>query len=142
MISKWFNELSNTEIYEILKARATIFVKEQNITYVDEDDVDYDSLHIFRIEDGRVIAYLRAYREDDDTVKVGRVLTIEHGKGIGTELMMFAIEEIPKKLPCKQISMDAQKHAINFYERLGFSVTSEEYLEEGIIHVDMSLKIS
>ena len=37
--------------------------------------------------------------------------------------------------------MDAQKHAVSFYESLGFVVTSDEYIEEGIVHVDMSLSI-
>ena len=35
--------------------------------------------------------------------------------------------------------MDAQKHAVPFYEKFGFLVISDEYLEEGIPHVDMCL---
>ena len=37
-ISKQFDELTNRELYEILKSRAEIFVVEQNINYVDMDD--------------------------------------------------------------------------------------------------------
>ena len=40
---KNFDELTGKEIYEILKSRAEVFVKEQKISYVDEDDVDYKS---------------------------------------------------------------------------------------------------
>ena len=83
-IIKEFDELSAKELYEILKSRAEIFVKEQNITYVDEDDVDYRSLHVFGMEGDRVCAYLRAYQESSDWVRIGRVLTRMHGKGIGT----------------------------------------------------------
>lgn len=165
---KTFDELSAREIYEILKSRAEIFVKDQNITYVDEDNVDYRSLHVFGIENGRVAAYLRAYEDDGAVdegcsnggsdncsepagatasagtryvIKIGRVLSLKHGSGIGTALMKYALREIPKRVPCNQIIMDAQKHAVHFYERLGFSVTSDEYLEEGIIHVDMSIDL-
>ncbi|MCR5676157.1 MAG: GNAT family N-acetyltransferase [Lachnospiraceae bacterium] len=141
-IDKTFEELTSRELYEILKSRAEVFVKEQNISYVDEDDVDYRSLHIFLMDDGRVVAYLRAYQDADGTIKIGRVLTLVHGRGLGTELMKHAIKTISEKMDCKIIRMDAQKRAVEFYRRLGFSVDSEEYLEEGIPHVDMSLKIS
>jgi ElaA protein len=46
IISKYFDELTTKELYEILKARAEIFVVEQNCVYQDLDDVDYRSLHI------------------------------------------------------------------------------------------------
>lgn len=48
--------MSNSkELYEILKAGAEIFIMEHNIQYRDIDDVDYESLHCFFIEDNRVI---------------------------------------------------------------------------------------
>ncbi len=139
LCSKTFDELTAAEIYEILKSRAEIFVKEQAISYVDPDDVDYQSLHVFGTENGRVVAYLRAFRAEADSVKIGRVLTLQHGKGLGRELMAYALSVIPEKMKCRKILMDAQKHAVPFYEKLGFTVTSEEYLEEGIVHVDMEM---
>ena len=141
-VTKTFEELTSRELYEILKSRAEVFVKEQNISYVDEDDVDYRSLHIFLMEDGRVTAYLRAYPDGEDAVKIGRVLTLIHGRGLGTELMKYAIKAISERLDCKIIRMDAQKQAVEFYKRLGFTVDSGEYLEAGIPHVDMSLEIA
>ena len=75
IISKYFDELTTKELYEILKARAEIFVVEQNCVYQDLDDLDYRSLHIFCEEDGEVTAYLRAFFKAPDTVQMGRVLT-------------------------------------------------------------------
>ena len=46
LVVKKFDELTTTELYEILKARA-VFVVEQNCVYQDLDDIDYDSLHVF-----------------------------------------------------------------------------------------------
>lgn len=37
--------------------------------------------------------------------------------------------------------MHVQKHAIGFYEKFGFRIVSDEFLEEGIIHVTMELEI-
>ena len=42
---------------------------------------------------------------------------------------MPAISELKAKTGCRKIIMDAQSHAISFYQRLGFTITSEEYLE-------------
>ena len=139
--AKFFDELTPGELHGILRARAQIFIAEQGMHYVDPDDVDFRSLHIFGVEDGRVVAYLRAFSVGTDAVKIGRVLTLTHGMGHGKSLMNYAIGTIPKKLPCKKLVMDAQTHALPFYEKLGFVVTSEEYLEEGVPHVDMCLKV-
>ena len=50
--AKFFNELSTLELYEILKSRSEIFVPEQKIDHIDEDNTDYDSLHCFFWENG------------------------------------------------------------------------------------------
>lgn len=139
--AKTFDELTTRELYEILRVRAEVFIKEQGINCVDPDTVDYSSIHIFSMRDGRVCAYLRAYSVDDMTIKVGRILAVPHCMGIGTELMHYVVKKIKEMTGCSKIVMDAQKHAVPFYEKLGFKVTSNEYLEEGIWHVDMKLDV-
>ena len=140
-IAKTFEELTTKEIYEILKARAAVFVVEQNIVYQDMDDKDYDSLHVFCEEDGRVTAYLRAFKVESDVVRMGRVLTLQHGQGLGGKLLNYGLEEIRRKFLPKVITIDSQCHAIGFYEKAGFRVCSEEFLEEGIMHVKMELEV-
>lgn len=141
MKSKFFSELSTRELYEILKIRSEIFVVEQNCVYQDMDDKDYDSLHIFFEDGGRVVAYLRAFAKDEDTVQMGRVLSLEHGKGLGGKLLKEGIEQIRKKQNPKKIYIEAQCYATGFYEREGFVVCSDEFLEDGIPHVQMILKL-
>lgn len=143
LISKRFNELTTTELYEILKARSEIFVIEQKIHYQDMDNVDYNSLHCFFMEDNKVIAYLRAFYQEDnkDIVKIGRVLTLKHGNGVGRNLMKQSLETIKEKMVCKKVCMNAQKHAVDFYKKFGFKTVSDEFLEEGIVHVVMELEL-
>ena len=61
LVSKYFEELTTVELYELLKVRSEIFVVEQNCVYQDLDNKDYQSLHVFYEEDGKVFAYLRAF---------------------------------------------------------------------------------
>jgi len=138
--AKKFNELTSRELYEILRSRAEIFVVEQSIKYVDMDGIDYDSLHCYIEDGGRVVAYLRAFYDDDGSVKVGRVLTLRHGRGTGRTLMEKSISAILEKLPTDLIYVNAQQHAVGFYERLGFVGVSDVFYEEKIPHIRMELK--
>lgn len=140
---KYFEELSTVELYKILKARAEIFVVEQNCVYQDLDDVDYRSLHIFYQSDQKVVAYLRAFPRMDDpnTVQMGRVLTLEHGTGLGGKLLKEGVRLVKEKMNAKKIFLEAQCYAVGFYEREGFTVCSDEFLEDGIPHVGMELEV-
>lgn len=141
LIVKHFDELSVSELYEILKSRSQIFVVEQKCTYQDIDDTDRRSLHIFYKDNESVVAYMRAFYAEDGVVRVGRVLTLEHGKGLGGKLLKNGIEAIKKEMKPDKIYIEAQTHAIGFYERVGFVIVSEEFLDVGIPHVGMELKI-
>ena len=140
LIAKNFDELSAAELYEILKSRAEVFLLEQNIICQDMDNADYNSLHCFFTEKGRVSAYLRAFPTEDDTVKIGRVLTLSHGRGTGKELMEKSLAVIKDKMNPKIITVDAQEQAIGFYEKSGFKVISDVFMEEGVPHAVMELK--
>lgn len=141
LIIKKFNELNNKEVYEILKARSNIFVIEQKILYLDMDDIDYKSYHMFYIKNKQVIAYLRAYYKTKNIIQFGRVLTIEHGKGIGKKLLQDSIKYVTENLDVKKIYIEAQSYAIRFYEKVGFVVTSKQFFEDGISHNKMELKL-
>ena len=138
--AKKFDELSTRELYEILKSRAEIFVVEQKIRYVDMDGIDYNSLHCYIEYGGRVAAYLRAFYDEDGSVKIGRVLTLAHGKGVGRVLMEKSLAAIREKLPTHLIYVNAQQHARGFYEKLGFVTVSDVFYEENIPHIRMELK--
>lgn len=138
---KFFDELNTRELYELLKSRAEIFVVEQNCVYQDLDDKDYESLHILFEEEGRVAAYLRAFRKDKDTIQVGRVLTLQHGIGLGGQLLSEGIRQIKSIFHPRHIYLEAQCYATGYYELEGFRICSEEFLEDGIPHVQMILDL-
>lgn len=138
-VSKTYEELTKRELYEILKSRAEVFVVDQKCIYQDIDDIDFISRHIFYQEDQKVLGYLRAFYKPDEenAVQVGRVLTLTHGTGLGGKLFTAAMDEIREKMPCRKIVLPAQSHAIGYYEKYGFHIISEEYIEDEIPHVWM-----
>lgn len=137
--AKLFNELLAREIYEIVRARQEIFLMEQRIVCRDFDGVDYDALHCFLWEEGKVVAYMRAFMDDDDEIRLGRFLTVRHGEGLGRRLMELSLPVVKASFNCDKISFHAQRHAEGFYKKLGFKTVSDVFLEEGIEHVTMIL---
>ena len=140
-IAKNFDGLLPIQLYEILKARSQIFIVEQNMHCQDIGGIDLKARHFYLEENGKILAYLRAFYYDKTTVRIGRVLSVTHGIGLGKKVMTEAIKDIKQNMKCKKICLDSQKHAIGFYEKLGFKVVSGEFLEEGVIHVKMELEI-
>ena len=141
-VIKHFNELSTTELYEILKTRAEIFVVEQDCVYQDLDDKDQDAIHVFCWNDaGRVAGCLRVFCKDHDeaagVAQIGRVVTLEHGKGIGGKMLHEGVMVAIEKLHARNIYLEAQEYAIGYYAKEGFEVVSEPFMEDGIPHVKM-----
>jgi ElaA protein len=138
---KRFEELTLEELYEILRLRVDVFVVEQDCPYPEIDGIDYDSIHVFSMENGRVTAYLRYY-ESDVCMRIGRVIAAERGKGHGKELMTKGIDLIRTTTDADRIVLGAQVVAMGFYESLGFRACSEPYDEDGIMHITMSLQLN
>lgn len=139
MVYKEFDELSGAEVYEILKARSAVFMIEQSIFYLDMDDVDYRSIHIYEQgEDGTVCSYLRLFSSDkgDSIARIGRVLTRDRGVGNGRKLLQAA-ERYAGEAGYKAIELDAQKQTVLFYQKCGYEIVSEEFIEAGIPHIKM-----
>ena len=140
LVVKHFNELSTSELYEILKTRFEVFVTEQECIYQDMDDKDQDAVHVFCWnEKGRVAGCLRVFIRDAENgiVQIGRVVTLEHGKGIGGQILHRGVEVAVERFKAKKIYLEAQVYAIGYYAKEGFEVVSDEFMEDGIPHVKM-----
>lgn len=139
---KSFENLLPEELYDIIKLRIRVFVNEQNCEpYDDLDDKDKKSYHVFTYDQGQVVGYCRilppgiSYEE----TSIGRVVVDKEYRRnkLGYEMMQQAIAFIENELKETAIKISAQKYVINFYKSLGFTVISEEYLEDNIPHMKM-----
>ena len=145
IIIKHFNELTNDELYEILRAREAVFVVEKNCPYFDIDGKDKYSYHIFiKRDDGSVAACLRVFMKEDEvnTAQIGRVVTTERGCGLGGRILHAGTVFAREELKADGIYLEAQCYAIGYYAKEGFEVISGEFLEDGIPHVKMFLELN
>lgn len=139
--TKPFEQLSARELHDLLKLRIDVFVVEQHCPYPELDGRDLEALHLLgHAADGGLIACARILPPSDDGMpRIGRVAVHEahRAKGIAHALMRFALEEIEQRYGSKRSKLSAQSHLQAFYAKHGYSAVSDEYLEDGIPHVDM-----
>lgn len=136
---KTFEELTNRELYEILRLRCAVFVVEQQCIYEDVDGIDPISLHLGYQAD-HLLAYARIILDElKPYTRIGRVLVAEQarGRGLGKQLMLRAIDQAVRYE--KPVHISAQLYLERFYQELGFVTSGAPYDEDGIMHVDMIL---
>ncbi|MGI2031898.1 GNAT family N-acetyltransferase [Rhizobium panacihumi] len=133
-------DFSAVELYVMLKMRVDVFVVEQECAYPELDGNDTDCLHLRLFDGADLLACARLWRPSPDVLpRIGRVAVSPNhrGKRLGDALMREAVIECEKAYPGEAIEISAQAHLQKFYGSFGFERTSEEYLEDGIPHVDM-----
>ena len=138
---KNFDELTTLELYKILQLRAEVFVVEQDCPYNDLDNKDLKCGHLWCESDGKAVACCRvvppgiSYEEPS----IGRVVShfeFRHLK-LGHQLMRHSLDIIENHFETKSVRISAQSYLKKFYEQHGFGQVSEEYLEDGIPHIQM-----
>ncbi|OLO39077.1 GNAT family N-acetyltransferase [Alkalihalophilus pseudofirmus] len=138
---KSFEELTNLEVHNILKERTNVFVVEQSCAYHEVDGYDLVSHHLFKENDGDVIAYLRILPSNSkyEECSIGRVIVKKEYRrtGLAKDMLTRAIEIIENELNETKIKIQAQQYLEHFYGTFGFKTVSEVYMEDDIAHVDM-----
>lgn len=140
-----FDQLTPRQLQAIYKLRVQIFVVEQNCAYQDVDDTDLTASHLMgTAANGQLVAYARLMKEPDDQARFGRIVVsaAARGNGNGQALIRASIAEIQQLWPATtQINIQAQHYLDRFYRSFGFKPVSAVYLEDGIPHQDMILKL-
>ena len=71
-------------------------------------------------------------------MQIGRMLTMVRSRGYGAQVLSQAVRTA-FETGADTIYLEAQTYAVGFYAREGFTITSDEFLEDGIPHVCMEL---
>ena len=138
-----FYELSLEELYAVLALRQEVFVVEQNCPFLDADGKDQIGLHFMIFDEHHnLVAYTRLFDLNvyyQGYTSIGRVVTSPkaRGGGLGRVLMEKSIEEVKERFGKAPIKIGAQKYLEKFYQSLGFELTGNDYIEDGIPHTYM-----
>ena len=143
LVVKSFRELTAEELFEIYKLRCAVFVVEQQCVYQDIDDLDKEALHLWLEEDGQIMAYLRVMPQGVvfEEAAIGRVIAVKRRVGYGSRILKEGIRIAKECFGADAIRLEAQTYAKSLYEKEGFVQTSDEFMGDGIPHVQMLLTI-
>lgn len=116
--------------------RERVFVVEQGVPpELELDEFDAVSRHaVARAIDGSVIATGRLLPDGH----IGR-MAVDAGwrnRGVGGVVLEALVEEA-SALGMAEVVLNAQLHALTFYERHGFAAVGEAFIEAGIVHRTM-----
>jgi ElaA protein len=141
---KSFEDLSTSELYELLRLRAEVFIVEQDCVYQDIDGKDDEALHVLGFCNGELVSYTRCFAPGIyfEEAAIGRVVVKStfRKKDYGHEILKASVKAIAAEYDTAVIKLSAQTYLVNFYESHGFQKIGEGYLEDGIPHIAMVKK--
>lgn len=126
------------EIQQAFEIRKIVFIMEQGIAETDEFD-EYDKLdekakHILVCEGSKPVGTGRV-RFAGGFGKIERICVLKdyRANGYGKEIIC-TLERIAAWQEKKKIKLHGQVQASGFYQKLGYSIASEIFNEDGIDH--------
>ena len=126
----------------VLRAiRTEVFIEEQQVpAQLEWDAEDEQAWHVLAmIADGTAVGTGRLLRDG----RIGRMAVLRQwrGKGAGGALLTGLLR-IAQAAGLDNLVLNAQTHAIGFYARFGFQPEGETFLEAGIPHRVMCLRLA
>jgi predicted GNAT family N-acyltransferase len=123
--------------------RREVFIEEQGVSPDDEiDDQDDSAIHLLAFDNDAPVGTARLILKGS-TGKIGRVCVRApaRGTGLGAALIRAALDVLRQQPGVTQAALGAQSHATGFYEKLGFRVVGDEFIDAGIPHRSMILDL-
>lgn len=143
MKTLWTEDL-NSQIYkDALAIRYKVFVDEQKVpSDLEIDEFEEKSIYGVLYDSDQAVATVRIYSLNNKVYKVQRVAVLKQlrGQGLGKRLMLD-VERKAKEMQVEHLKLDSQNTAIPFYQKLGYEISSDEFLDAGILHHTMIKKI-
>ena len=130
---------NSPEYLEMVRLRQEILRRPLGLTLEsDELEAERPHVHIGAFEEDELLGCCMLVKENEKTIRLRQMAVSDklQRKGVGKALMNFA-ENIARDQGYKNMIMHARKHAVGFYEKMGYNVTSTEFTEVSIPHVVM-----
>jgi predicted GNAT family N-acyltransferase len=116
--------------------RETVFIHEQGVPVeLEWDGLDSACAHVLAWNNrGEAIGTARM--QQNGTIGRMAVLKDWRGRGVGRALLRTLLD-LAARRGLSRVTLSAQTHALGFYERAGFDVVGEPFIDAGIPHRKM-----
>ena len=133
---------NQNELKDAFYIRMKVFVEEQKVPAKNElDQYEGVSEHVVVYKDNLPVATGRA-RIVEDNAKLERICVLREYRKCGLgKVIVKSLEEIAMEKGSRKFILGAQVQAKDFYEKLGYTQTSGQFMDEGIPHVQMSKEL-
>lgn len=137
---KWTSDLSSKVYEDAIHIRKEVFVEEQLVApELEIDDLEDQTTHLVGYIHSVPVATARVYEKELGTFKIQRVAVIKKARKAGTgQKLMNELETHLRSLDARKMVLDSQDHAIMFYEKSGFLVEGNGFMDAGIPHHRMT----
>ena len=123
----------------MVKLRDNILRKPLGLRFTEEElEKEKENLLIGAFEDDDILGCCMLVKETHQIVRLRQMAVLNdlQGKGIGRALTVFA-ENLARDHGYRVMSMHARKNAVGFYEKMGYVINGEEFIELTIPHYIM-----
>ena len=124
--------------------REAVFIREQGVPVeLEWDEFDADCIHLIAVDAAENAIGTARLLQQGENGGIGRMAVLKEwrGKGVGDALMRHLLKEAAA-LEIQQLTLNAQAYAVGFYARFGFAAMGNQFLEAGIPHVKMALRLA
>jgi len=131
------------EYRQMVKLRDEMLRKPLGLGFSPEElEEEKEHMLIAAFEEEDILGCCMLVEENIKTVRLRQMAVLNdlQGKGIGRALMTFA-ENIARDRGFKVLSMHARKNAVGFYEKMGYKIAGDEFVEVTIPHYLMEKKL-
>jgi GNAT superfamily N-acetyltransferase len=131
------------EYQQMIKLREDILRKPLGLGFDPKElEEEKENMLIGAFEDEKMLGCCMLVEEKPGTIRLRQMAVLNdlQGKGIGRALMNFA-ENLARDGGYSVLSMHARKNAIGFYEKMGYKVASDEFIEITIPHYVMEKQL-
>ena len=136
-------DYGSPEYMQMVKLRDAILRKPLGLTFTQDDlEQEKDNMFIGAFEEDRMLGCCMLVEEQPDIVRLRQMAVLNdlQGKGIGRALMNFA-ENLARDRGYKIVRMHARNNVVGFYEKVGYKVKGEQFIEVTIPHFVMEKEL-